>query len=86
MFETNRSDWQSLYKDAVLNSDQKTMRARIETARAAICSRITQYRQQSTVDISERSKLDSAMYFLAVLNDLLEKKHPRRRKVHGGAQ
>lgn len=70
--------WQGLYKQAVMESDPQDMQMRIDMARRAIRIRMDQYREQDSMHREERTRLDSALYFLNLLNNIIEQEPTRR--------
>ena len=62
-----RSDWQDLYREVLMESDPGIMLARIEIAQKAIHRRALELWYAGPPDTKERHELDSATYFLALL-------------------
>lgn len=59
------SDWQSLYREALTESDPRRLYGRIEVARRAINERLQQL--EGSGDTREREQLDRAMHALFTL-------------------
>lgn len=67
------SDWQTLYREAILESDPAKVPEMIDLASAVIRRRVFElWYMGSAADTRERLELDSALYFL----DLLKKIGP----------
>lgn len=75
MAEAERTtDWRELYKQAVLEPDPEQLAMRIDKAHKAIRWRISELWHVGAADTSERSQLDAASYFLALLRTIAGRK------------
>ncbi|HEX6805491.1 MAG TPA: hypothetical protein VF133_17555 [Terriglobales bacterium] len=67
------SGWRRLYRDALLEPDPVKLSQRIEEAYEAIRGRRCQLWESGATGVRERSELDAASYFLALLGSIAAK-------------
>jgi hypothetical protein len=67
------SGWRRLYRDALFEPDPVKLSRRIEKAYEAIRRRRCQLWESGATGVRERSELDAASYFLALLGSLAAK-------------
>jgi hypothetical protein len=74
MADESKIDWREQYWQALFEADPDRVLMRIEAANEAIRWRICELWELGSVDIRERSQLDSAAYFLGLLRSIAQKK------------
>ena len=73
------ADWRVLYRKALFEADPEKALVWIEVASHAIRCRVFELWQFRPSEGRERSELDAAAYFLALLRSMSEKKRAGRR-------
>jgi hypothetical protein len=68
--------WGKLYEAALLETDDKKLPSRLETAKAAIVSRLQEVQADRNGQPEERQAIADALHGLKVLRTELEKRTP----------
>ena len=67
-------NWLALYREAVLETDRKKVKARVAQAQIAIHGRALELWYARAPETSERRQLDAASNFLGILRTIGEEK------------